>query len=351
MSETGQSMKNQKKDSFFSAFYKKSPKELTLIGVLLVVVVFLTTVTSGKFISPQNLTSMAFQLPEFGFIALGMMVVVLTGGINLGVVNTAAMASIVGALAMTSIYNEGAGNAGVAMAVGIAVIAVVALLAGGINGYFIAYIGAGPWLVTLATSMIFEGVGLLLTKGGAVSGFPENYMWIGMADIAGIPFPMIIFIIAIVAFVILLEHTAWGKRVYMVGCNPVATHFSGVNNKSVLMRVYLLSAACGLFAALLISSRYNSAKVDYGSSYMMKSILAVVLGGTDITGGYGKVVGTVVAVLIIQAISSGLNLININRFLTDVIMGILLILVLVINYTMGKISENRKKKLTAAKSA
>lgn len=340
-----------KSKSKLTSVFNNNSKEIILFAVLVVVIIFLAIMTRGKFIGSANLSSMAAQLPEFGFIALGMMVVVLTGGINLSVVNTAAMSSIVGAMVITRIFDQGNGNATLALTAAVATIAVVALIAGAINGYFVAHVGVAPMLVTISTMMIFEGVGLLLTKGGAVSGFPKNYMWIGAGKILGIPFPMVLFVLAAVAFIILLEHTAWGRRVYMVGCNPTATRFSGVNNKSVLMKVYLLSAACGIFAALLISSRYNSAKVDYGSSYLMKSIVATVLGGTDINGGYGKVTGTVTAIFIIQAISSGLNLLNVNRFLTDVIMGGLLILVLVINYLNTVASAERSKRRAAVKAA
>lgn len=330
---------------------RESSKEVTLIAVLVVITLLLAILTKGKFLSSANLVSMAFQLPEFGFIALGMMVVVLTGGINLSVINTAAMSSIAGALIISKIFNQGAGNATVALIGGLAGIVVVALLGGALNGLAVAHFGVAPMLVTISTMMIFEGVGLLITKGGAISGFPPNYMWIGAGKILGIPFPMILYTLAVIIFVILLEHTVWGRHVYMVGCNPTATYFSGVSNRSVLMRVYLLSAACGIFAAILISSRYNSAKVDYGSSYLMKSIVATVLGGTDINGGYGKVIGTVTAVFIIQAISSGLNLLNVNRFLTDVIMGGLLLVVLAINFISMILSARRSKQQAAAKAA
>lgn len=326
-----------------------SSKEFRLLGVLLVIVFFLSALTNGKFISGQNLQSMASQLPEFGFFALGMMICILTGGINLSVVNTGAMASIVGAIAMVKIYVAGAGSIGVAILVGILAVFAVAALGGLLNGSVISIIGVTPMLATLGTMMLFEGVGLLLSKGNAISGFPQSFMWIGSGKVFGIPFPMIMFIIAIVVYTILLENTPWGKSVYMIGSNPIATFFSGVNNKRVLLRVYLISALCGAFAALLIMSRYNSAKVDYGSSYMMKSVTATVLGGTDINGGYGRVFGTVVAVLIIQSISSGLNLLNVNRFLTDVIMGMLLVLVLILNFVSSAMKYARMKKQIAVR--
>lgn len=336
----------------FSGKVKKtvlsSTKEYMLLGVLAVIVVLLAILTDGKFVGAANLQSMAAQLPEFGLITLGMMICILTGGINLSVVNTGAMASIVGAMLMVKIYAAGAGSSGLGMTVGILAVFAVAALGGFLNGYAVAFVGVTPMLVTLATMMMYEGIGLLLSKGNAISGFPKSFMWIGSGKVFGIPFPMIVFVAAVIIYFVLLENTPFGKRVYMIGCNPVATRYSGVNNKKVLMWIYLTSAFCGAFAALLIMSRYNSAKVDYGSSYMMKAVTASVLGGTDINGGYGRVFGTVVAIFIIQSISSGLNLLNVNRFLTDVIMGLLLILVLLMNFISGVIREASKKRKTAA---
>lgn len=338
-----------KKTSRFIQGLRSNSKEFTLFAVLVVTVVVLSLLTEGKFTSSANIQSMAAQLPEFGFFALGMMIVILTGGINLSVVNTAAMSSIVGAMTIAKLYSAGEGSPVVSIVVGIALVVAVALAGGLLNGYTVSYVGVTPMLVTLATMMIFEGVGLLLSKGNAISGFPKSFMWIGSGKILGVPFPMILFIIAVIAYVVLLEHTPWGKRVYMVGCNPTATLFSGINNKKVLMKVYLLSAACGALAAVIIMSRYNSAKVDYGSSYMMKSVTAAVLGGANINGGYGRVMGTVIAVLIIQSISSGLNLLNVNRFLSDVVMGLLLLSVLTINFVSATVKDARKKRQTAVK--
>ena len=324
-----------------------SSKEFMLLVVLLLIVFILSVLTKGKFTSAANLQSMAAQLPEFGFFTLGMMICILTGGINLSVVNTGAMASIVGAMAMVKIYAAGEGSIGLAIFAGILCVFVVATLGGLLNGFAISIIGVTPILATLATMMLYEGIGLLLSNGYAISGFPKAFTWIGAGKVFGIPFPMILFIFAIIAYVVLLENTPWGKRVYMIGCNPKATRFSGVNNKKVLMRIYLISALCGGFAALLIMSRYNSAKVDYGSSYLMKAVTASVLGGTDINGGYGRVLGTMVAIMIIQSISSGLNLLNVNRFLTDVFMGVLLLLVLILNFFSAVIKNARNKKKTA----
>jgi len=132
----------------------------------------------------------------------------------------------------------------------------------------------------------------------------------------------------------------------MFGCNPIATLFSGINTKRVVTWVYLYTGTMAAMAALIMTSRYNSAKVDYGSSYLLQSIAAVVLGGTDIAGGYGKVIGTVVAIGIVQVISSGLNLLGVNRYIVDVTMGAILIGVLLLNFF---IAQRRQRLVSAEK--
>src|SRR5699024_6520770 len=116
---------------------------------------------------------------------------------------------------------------------------------------------------------------------------------------------------------ILLNKTSWGRSVYMYGSNETATLFSGIKIKSVAMKVYLYAALLAAVAGIIMSSRYNSAKVDLGSSYLLQSVAAAVLGGADIHGGYGKVIGTIYAVVIFQMISSGLNLLGFPSSIVD----------------------------------
>ncbi|WP_406677173.1 ABC transporter permease [Moorella sp. ACPs] len=296
---------------------------------------------------------MATQLPELGIIALGMMVVIITGGIDLSITFTAALSGIAGALVLSSGYNAGVAGTAVLLLIMKAVLVtlITALICGFINGFLVSYVGVSPILVTLGTMTLFEGLSIWLTKGGAISGFPEQYQWIGNGYLGFVPVPLLIFIAFASLTGILLERTAWGRSVYMFGCNPVATYFSGINTKKVVMIVYLYAATLAAMAALIMTSRYNSAKVDYGSSYLLQSVAIVVLGGTDIAGGYGKVIGTVIAVGIVQVLSSGLNLIGINRFIVDVTMGALLIAVLLLNYLINKRRQGKEVKIEQKKTS
>lgn len=322
---------------------QKHAKEWILVGVFIILFALMAILSPSRFLSLDNLQSMAFQLPEFGILSLAMMVVIVTGGINLSVTSTAALSGILTAFTLSKLNASGS-NIVVTILAAIAVAVITSLVCGAINGSVVAYVGVSPILVTLGTMTLFEGISLNFTKGGAISGFPEQYFWFGNGTVLAIPVPMIIFVFVIIATVIMLERTPWGLSVYMVGCNPKATMFSGINIKKVLVRVYLYSAFLGSIAAIIMTSRYNSAKVDYGSSYLLQSVAAAVLGGTDVTGGYGKVMGTVIAVAILQVVSSGLNILGINRYIVDIIMGSILIVVLTINFINSRGFQLKSKK-------
>ncbi|CEG32215.1 ABC transporter permease [Peribacillus castrilensis] len=311
-------------------------KENTL-GVITAGLFVLMSFSIPGFFSSNNLTNMMFQLPEFGLIALAMMVVIVTGGIDLSITYTAALSGVTIALMASSGYP---------MLGAILIGVLVGLSCGLINGVIISKIGVSPILVTLGTMVLFEGLILSITKGNSISGFSEGYSLIGNGYYMGIvPLSIIIFVLFAIITAILLSKTKWGRSVYMVGSNPIATLFSGINNSKVLMRVYLYAALLATIASIIMTSRYNTAKVDLGSSYLLQSVAAAVLGGTEIQGGYGKVIGTVYAVVIFQMLSSGLNLMGVPRSIVTVMMGVILITVLVINFVKTKLDEKSQKKL------
>lgn len=308
-----------------------------ILGLIAIGLFVLMSISVPGFLSSNNLTNMMFQLPEFGLFALAMMVVIVTGGIDLSITYTAALAGV--AIAILS-------SNGYPMIIAILGGIAVGLLCGLMNGFIIAKIGVSPILVTLGTMVLFEGLILSITKGNSISGFSPEYTLIGNGYYLGlIPLSIIIFLFVAILTSVLLNKTVWGRSVYMVGSNPVASLFSGVNNSKVLMKVYLYSALLAAIASIIMTSRYNTVKVDLGSSYLLQSVAAAVLGGTEIQGGYGKVIGTLYAVMIFQMISSGLNLMGVPRPIVTVIMGVILIAVLIINFIKVKADENKQKKL------
>lgn len=327
--------------------FKKNPKESVLLIVCIGAFILMSILSPRDFLTATNLQSMAFQIPELGIMALAMMVVILTGGINLSLTYVASLSGITMAFVISNLYSSGADPA-VSIVLGLVAGLAMVLGCGLLNGFLVAHLHVSPILATLGTMMLFEGIGLNLTEGRAISGFPESFSVIGNGTVAGIPISLIIFIvIAIVAWLV-MERSPWGTKLHMLGSNETAVSYSGVNVKKQLMQVYLLSAVFCFLATLVMTARYNSMKVDYGSSYLLQSILAVVLGGASIAGGYGKVFGTVVAVFTLQIVSSGLNIFGLNRFFVDIVMGCLLIAVLALNFVYSKVQDkNMLKKIKA----
>jgi simple sugar transport system permease protein len=309
-----------------------------LFVIFIAAFILMSILSPGRFLSRGNLQSMAFQLPEFGILALSMMLVIVSGGINLSLTYLATLSMIVGGLAMAAITAQG-GAIGLALLAGIGLMIGIALICGAVNGYVVVYLGVTPMIATLGTSTLFEGISLNITKGGAISGFPVEFLEIGNGSLAGIPIPMIVFIVVIFAVYLFLERSGFGSAVYMTGSNPKVARYSGINVRQVLFGVYVAAAFLASVAGILMASRYNSAKESYGSSYLLQSVAASVLGGTNINGGEGKIIGTIIAVMIIQVISSGLNIFGFNRYLTNIVMGGILLLGLTVKFFTNKTSK------------
>ncbi len=315
-----------------------SSKEGVLFIIFILVVVIMTILSPRRFLSNYNLQSLAYQLPEFGILSLSMMLIIITGGINLSLTFTATLAMIVGGLAMSSLFAATSAPF-LALLVGVVLMLVVAAVAGMFNGLVVSYIGVTPMIATLGAATLFEGISLNITKGGAISGFPMSFLVIGNSALLGVPLPMIIFVVILILMWLLIEKSKMGAAIVMIGCNPTVAEFSGIKVKNILFKAYLISGLLAGVAGIIMASRYNSAKESYGSSYLLQAVAASVLGGTNIAGGEGRVVGTLLATMILQVISSGLNIFGLNRYLTNVLMGFILILVLAINF----ITEKMKK--------
>ncbi len=315
----------------------KNINELTLSLILFISILSVGLLSPSRFFTYNNLMSTLRQMPEFGILTLAMMFPILLGGINLSIVTTATMSGIISTYFLTGPLSKE--NPVLSITLAIMLSLVIAAIAGIINGYIVAYIGVAAMLVTLGTTTLFEGISLNLTKGGSISGFPIIFSYITVKNILGIPVPFIIYIIFILLSYLILHKSAFGTKIYMIGCNETATEFSGINTKKIILMTYIYSAILSAVSGIIMMSRYNSAKVDFGSSYVMQSITAVILGGVSISGGHGNIFGTVISVAIIQVISKGLNMINVDRNVVDIIMGIILITVLAIRYISKVISD------------
>jgi len=218
-----------------------------------------------------------------------------------------------------------------AIALGLATSLGAGAFGGLLNGFAIGAVGIPPILATLGTGLIFTGVAVVVSGGAAVLGFPDAISLLGNGALFGVPGPVLLFAALAVAVAFALNWTGFGLRVYLLGTNPLAARFAGIDNFRVTLGAYLISGLLSALAGLVIAARANSAKADYGTSYLLLSILIAVLGGIDPYGGFGKVSGLVLAVLSLQFLSSGLNLLQISNFAVDMTWGALLLLVMVVN--------------------
>jgi simple sugar transport system permease protein len=211
-------------------------------------------------------------------------------------------------------------------------------------GLVVAYVGAHPILVSLAMMMFLRGLGEFLTRGGDISGFPPFLATIGHGYIFGIPVPMILFLVAAALWHILLTRTRHGFSVYMVGSNIRAAGYSGLHTKRTLTLIYTLSGAMCAIAGILMLTRFNSVRVGHGEALLLVTVLACFLGGVDPMGGFGKVVPVVVALFILQVLSSGLNLLGANQHLSTAVWGLFLVGVMILRWVAARIQTGQRKK-------
>ena len=298
----------------------------TQLSILLVILFIAFSLGIDRFFSIESAWSMAIQVSGLGILSLAMMITLLKGGINLSLIATTNLCSLTMAY-MMNLLTPGAeglaliGGILVALACG----AFVAAFIGALNGYIIAYLNVSPILATLGTMTLVKGIAVGLTAGNVLSGFPEAITYIGNGAVLGIPFSLFVFVGCAIPLAIWLSRTPTGMFIYMIGSNEKATRYSGIDTKWVIFKVYLLSSMLAWIGAIVLMGWLNSARADYSESYLLITILAAVLGGIDPFGGSGKVAGLVLALAILQFISSAFNLLGFSPFLTLAIWGVILL--------------------------
>jgi simple sugar transport system permease protein len=293
------------------------------------------------FFSILNFQSMSVQIPEFGLLALAISLSLLTGGIDLSVVATANVTGIITAWLLTNLIKPEMSDSNTVLL--IALIMVVALIfstfLGFINGILITRVGITPILATLGTMGLFGGAGVIITKGVGITGLPEKFLFFGTAIIGKVPIQLYIFAGVVLLLGLILNRTLFGFNVFMVGANPIAARFSGINIDNILVRTYMLSGFLAGISGLLIISKADSARSGYGASFLLPAVLVAVMGGIDATGGFGNITGVVLSLVLLQSLQSGFNILGFSSFFKNIILGAMLLLVMVINYIGARSAE------------
>lgn len=328
---------NNKRARFF---YINDPHIKRLIILIVIWMVFIAITRFGKFYSLLNFQTMASQFPEFGLMSLGVMLCMLTGGIDLSVVGIANMTSIFVAFLLLSLTGEG----GTLPAYSIPLVFILAIIIGAFSGFFngllVSKLNIPPILATMGSGALFTGISMVLTNGNAVSKFSRTYSQTINNKIGGvIPVQLLIFIFVAIILWFLLSKTVFGTKLYMLGTSPTAAKFSGLKITNLLIKTYMLSGITAALGGMIMLANYNSARADYGSVYTLQTILIVVLGGVDPMGGKGRISGVVLAIILLRMLETGINRFpHISSYYISLIWGSVLILVMVLNY----FSENKK---------
>ena len=327
-------------------FFARDRNFTRLLGLFVMLFILFTILRPDAFLRWSNFQSMAKQFPEFGLMALGVSVAMITGGIDLSVVNIANLSAIVAAKFMLEYAPRGTPATQTVMVIGGAILISLAIgaLCGALNGVLIAKVGIPAILATLGTQQLFMGIAIVVTGGRPVSGLPTMYSRYGNYSLwRSIPVVLLVFIFCAAVVAVILSRTRFGAKLYMLGANPKAAIFAGLKNAKLLVCAYMMSGLLGATAGLIMMARSNSAKADYGISYTMQGILLAVLGGVSPTGGKGTVGGVVMAILVLQMISSALNMFeNVSNFYRDILWGAVMIGVLVANHYIAQRETRRQ---------
>jgi monosaccharide ABC transporter membrane protein, CUT2 family (TC 3.A.1.2.-) len=292
----------------------------TLIGLLIIVVTF--SFLSPVFFTVPNLLNILQQSSINALIALGMTLVIISGGIDLSVGPTAALSAVLGATLMV---------AGVPVPVAILATLGIGALCGVFSGMLVAYAGLQPFIVTLGGLSLFCAIALIYTGGNPVFGIPMEFRSIINSDLFGIPTPIII--VAVIALVLwpVMNKTPLGEYILAVGGNEEAARVAGVPVKRTKVTVFIISGTLASLASLILIGRLGAAEPTIGNLWELDAIAAAAIGGASLMGGKGSIVGTIIGAIILGALRNGLTLLNIQAFYQLLATGLIIIIAMLID--------------------
>ncbi|WP_163580773.1 ABC transporter permease [Gracilibacillus saliphilus] len=283
-----------------------------------IVLFIVASIASDHFLSPLNITNMLRQISVIGILAVGMTFVILIGGIDLSV---GSVLALTGTIVMASQVDFGT-SIFTAILFGL----VAGALIGVVNGVIITYGKIAAFITTLAMMTIARSTALYYADAGAIAGSNMDYRAIGNEYLFGIPIPVYIFAVVVVIAFILLEKTTFGRHIYAVGGNSRAAHLSAVPINKITIMTYMICGLTAAIGAVIETSRLNSVSTSSsGSMYELDAIAAVIIGGTKLTGGQGRIIGTVFGILILAILSNIMNLLNISPYIQGVVKGAIIL--------------------------
>ncbi len=287
------------------------------------------------FLLRENLINVVNQIAVIAIIAIGMTMVIITGGIDLSVGSMVALAAVV---ATRLIVSMGGVHAGAFTMVGAALLAILACgLIGAISGFFITQFNLPPFIATLGWMLVASGIAYLVAGGESIYDVPNSFVWLGRgADLLSIPNAVLLMFALYLAAGFIMSQTVFGRHIYAVGGNAEAARLSGIAIKKILLWVYTISGLMAGLGGIILASQLKSGAPTYGVMYELYVIAAVVVGGASLSGGEGKIMGTLIGALIIAVIQNGMNLTGVESYTQKVVLGLVILGAVLLDKLRGR---------------
>jgi ribose/xylose/arabinose/galactoside ABC-type transport system permease subunit len=298
--------------------YSELFRKYGIIAVFALLCVAASILTGGTFLQPDNLRNVLRQVSMESIIAVGMTLVIISGGIDLSVGSTVALTGVVTCLTMTNLPGPFLFVFPVSVLAGI----LVGAVCGAFNGFFVTKFDIPPFITSLAVMTAARGLSYIICGGQPIWNLPDGFSWVGRGFVFGfVPVPVIIMFLFVIAGHIFLSQTKYGRRIYAVGGNAEAARLSGINVKQYLFLVYVLTGILAAAAGIILASRLGAGDPKSGMMWELNVIAAVVVGGTSLNGGEGSIIGTFFGALIIGVVNNTLNLMNVDAYWQQVVLG------------------------------
>lgn len=310
--------------------YKEFKTEITMLIIFLLFFIVMKF-ASPYFCTTKNLLNVMTQISTNAILAIGMTLVIVTGGIDLSVGSVLGLSAMVAGMLLQSTGNIFIGVLG-ALAVG--------AICGFINGYLIGYMEMPAFIVTLGLMQICSSIDYVISDGNTASKFPEVFSLLGKGKVGGIPIYVIAIIILFAIFIFVMAKTKFGRYLYAIGSNSEAARLSGINIKFNTMMAYVCCAVLCAIAGLVMTSRMMAVDPTYGKSAEMDAIAAAVIGGTSMSGGKGTLWGTIIGVLLVGFLRNALNLLGVNPFWQGSAVGAVIIVAVLAEKISNKKNKN-----------
>jgi rhamnose transport system permease protein len=280
-----------------------------------------------KFTGLSAQSDMSTHVWELALLALPMTFIIITAGIDLSIGSTMALCAVVFGMGF---------EAGISLWICAGLALLTGTCAGALNGVFVGYLRVHPLIVTLATMAVYRGVAEGVSHARPISGFPDSFAVIGRGTVLGLPIPGLFFIVALVVAIVALSKTPFGRSVYAIGHNENTSRFSGISVDKIKLLLYTLSGTAAAMAAIMFVARRNTAKADIGQGMELDVITAVVLGGTSIYGGKGRIAGTLLGILLIHETREFVSWQWSKDEYNAIVVGVLLIVSVLLNTVLVK---------------